>query len=69
MTPVWCIHCREPLGDKIEAWEALRPENDHIAVNKDGRSSADIFSALGLDRACCRGSVLTCNARIDDYNK
>lgn len=69
MSPVWCVHCREPLGDKIEVWSLLRPEDDHESINRDGRAAADILSAIGLERACCRGSILTYNARIDDYNK
>jgi DNA-directed RNA polymerase subunit N (RpoN/RPB10) len=69
MSPVWCVHCRGSLGDKIEAWERLRPENDHESINRDGRTASDILTAIGLERACCRAMVMTYNARIEDYNK
>ena len=69
MSPVWCMHCRESLGNRVEAWMALRPENDHEALNRDGRKASDILDALGLDRACCRSTLLTMNPRIADYNK
>jgi DNA-directed RNA polymerase subunit N (RpoN/RPB10) len=69
MIPIWCPHCRTSLGDKAEAWEALRPKDRHSTHNAQGISSQDILEALGLRRMCCKKVMLTTNVLIHIINQ
>lgn len=68
MPPIVCDHCKGVLGDKLEAWEQLRPTDDHTGVNRDGRTTMEIFEALGVERPCCRMKLMSYNAMILQHN-
>lgn len=69
LIPVWCPHCRTSLGDKIEAWESLRPADRHSTHNKDGVSSQTILESLGLKNMCCKKVMITTNVLIHILNQ
>lgn len=46
MPPIFCDHCRDVLGNKIEAWALMRPTDDHSEKNSDGRTAMEIFGNL-----------------------
>jgi len=69
MPPMVCTHCSTSLADKYEAYQALRPEDDHEEYNRDGRKALDIFNALGVENFCCRSELMTCSVMIDKHNQ
>lgn len=67
--PIWCPHCRESLGDKLEAWEAMKPREQHQTHNEQGRSASEVFAAIGIHNACCKKVLRTTNVLIHTLNK
>lgn len=68
MPPLTCVHCKSTLGNKIEAWELLRPADDHTDINANGQTSQQIFEAINVNRFCCRKTLLSYNSMITQHN-
>lgn len=60
-SPLWCKGCGTSLGDKWEAWSAMRPEDAHEGINGEGRTSKEILDALGVKHKCCRVVMISTN--------
>jgi len=56
------------MGDKWEAWSAMRPQDDHATTNSEGKHSGEVMDALGVEHKCCRIVMLTTNDLLPTLN-
>jgi DNA-directed RNA polymerase subunit N (RpoN/RPB10) len=68
-SPLWCKGCGGDLGSKWEAWSEMRPSSDHASENDDGRTSAEVLTALGVHHKCCRVVMLSANDLLPLLNR
>lgn len=69
LVPLVCPHCRTSLADKVEAWEAMRPQDRHATHNEDGQTPQAILEALGLMNYCCKMKMVASNVLIHKMNQ
>jgi len=46
----------------------MRPNDDHTEENNEGRTAAEVLSALGIPCKCCRVVMLTTNDLLPLHN-
>lgn len=56
IVPVRCFSCGKPIGSKWEEYQKLLEE---------GKSKKEALDAIGLERFCCRGAILSHVESID----